>query len=125
MIRRYAPIAPSRGTEWPTEVRRAIRARDGGYCVGERAGFPPDVLAKCIRVPVELDHVRASGALGMKSRSTVDNGVELDPFCHRWKTQHGKTARPLLIAYIEGKEPGCTHVDPVFGCCDSRTRGVA
>jgi hypothetical protein len=36
----------------------------------------------------------------MKSRSTEDNGVLLDPWCHRWATEHGKEARPLLLEYL-------------------------
>ncbi len=98
-LRRYAPMKPSRGTVWPQEVARAIRARDK-LCVGPRAGFPelwedwrPDS-------PMEIDHVRASGGMGMKSRSTEDNGVLLCSWCHRWKTEHGREARPLLLAYL-------------------------
>lgn len=108
------------GTVWPPEIRAAIEARDGGYCVGARAGFPARVLQACVGQPVEIDHVR-SGGMGMKSPSTVDNGVCLDAWCHRWKTENGRTARPLLIEYLANAS-GCTHVDPVFGCpfCDSR-----
>lgn len=115
-LRRYAPIAPSRGTQWPTDVRRKIAERDGGYCVGERAKFPPEVLERCIRVPVELDHIRVGG-MGVKSRSTVDNGAQLCPFCHRWKGLNGKKARPLLIDYVNGRAADdCGHVDPNPAC---------
>jgi hypothetical protein len=95
-LRRYAPIQPSAGTRWPPEVAAEIRERDGGVCVGARAGFP----VVCVGKPVELDHVRASGGMGMKSRSTPDNGVCLDPWCHRWKTSNGREARPLLLEYL-------------------------
>jgi hypothetical protein len=100
-MRRYAPLAPSRGTVWPPKVKAEIIERDGGRCVGARAGFPTLVLFTCRSIPVELDHVLAGG-MGMKSRSTADNGVCLDAFCHRWKTLHGREARPLLLAYLAG-----------------------
>jgi hypothetical protein len=99
-LRRYAPLKPSRGTQWPRDVREQIVARDSGHCVCARAGFPLDVIARCPVYPVELDHVRASGALGRKSRSTVDNGVCLSNSCHQWKGLNGRTARPLLLAYL-------------------------
>lgn len=108
-------MKPSRGTVWPKDVRDAILDRDHG-CVCASAGFPLEVIRACPVYPVELDHVRAGG-MGMKSRSTVDNGVALSPPCHRWKTEHGREARPLLIDYIarvSGED--CGHVDPVFGC---------
>lgn len=90
-------MKPSRGTTWPYLVRRVITTRDGGYCVGPRAGFPE---LGCMGGPIEIDHVRASGGMGMKSDSTVDNGALLCPVCHRWKTEHGKDARPLLLDWI-------------------------
>lgn len=99
MIRRYVGLKPSRGTTWPPEVRLFITQRDHGRCVCARAGFPLEVIAQCPAYPVELDHVRAGG-MGMKSRSTVDNGVSLSNSCHRWKTEHGRVARPLLLAYL-------------------------
>jgi hypothetical protein len=88
------------GTRWPPDVRAAILERDNGRCVCARAGFPLDVIAECPGYPVELDHVRVGG-MGMKSRSEADNGVALSPQCHRWKTLNGRTARPMLIAYIQ------------------------
>jgi hypothetical protein len=113
-LRRYTELRPSLGTRWPPEVRAAILARDGGRCVCRRANFPPEVIAVCPSRPVELDHVRAGG-VSLKSRSTVDNGVCLSNWCHRWKTEHGRDARPLLIDYIEDRVQ-CTHVEPEFGC---------
>lgn len=103
-LRRYTPLKASAGTTWPRETRELIVERDDGHCVCRKAGFPPEVIAQCPSYPVELDHVRASGALGMKSRSTLDNGVCLSAPCHRWKTNNGRVARPLLLAYIDWHE---------------------
>lgn len=97
------PMKPSRGTEWPRPVREAIVERDSGHCVCARAGFPLEVIARCPVYPVQLDHIRASGALSMKSRSTLDNGACLSIPCHDWKGLHGREARPLLIAYVDRK----------------------
>lgn len=97
-LRRYAPIPKSRGTTIPAEVRRAVHERDLG-CVGARLGWPCHVDKRGI----ELDHVRASHGVGMKSPSTVDNLVALCNDCHRWKTEHGREARPLLVAYLESR----------------------
>lgn len=94
-LRRYAPLAPSRGTAIPPSVRLEVHLRDQG-CVGMLLGWPgPHTSA------LELDHVRASGGLGMKSRSTADNLVALCGDCHRMKTSHGRELRPALIAYLE------------------------
>jgi hypothetical protein len=94
-------MKPSAGTHWPPEVAAAIRRRDG-FCVGPRAGFPELWEADFVgwAGSFEIDHVRASGGMGMKSRSTEDNGVLLCGWCHRWKTEHGREARPLLLAYL-------------------------
>jgi hypothetical protein len=115
-LRRYTPLHPSKGTQWPRDVRAAILERDESRCVCVRADFPPDVIAQCPVYPVELDHVRASGGISMKSRSTLDNGVALSGPCHRWKTEHGREARPLLLDWIARRESDCGHVDPRYGC---------
>ena len=94
-MRRYAPIAPSKGTTWPTAVREAAYARDGG-CVGPLVGMPGECQGG-----VELDHIRASGGIGMKSRSTLDNAATLCGSHHRVKTNAGKTWRPVLLEYVE------------------------
>lgn len=97
-LRRYAPLKRSRGTVWPPRVKQAIFERDGWECVGGKLGFPAHDALLCRAI--EPDHVRASHATGMKSRSTVDNGATLGAACHRWKTDHGKEARPALLDWI-------------------------
>lgn len=117
-LRRYAPISPSRGTVIPADVRIAVRVRDR-YCVCDRAGFPAEVQERCRQnyTEPEIDHVRASGGIGMKSDTKLDNLVLLGAWCHRWKTSNGRIARPLLLAYLERvTDPHDTHVDPVAGC---------
>jgi hypothetical protein len=98
-LRRYAPMKPSRGTTWPAEVRAEIEARDP-FCVG--ALIPGFGESECYGQP-ELDHVRASHGTGMKSASVASNGVRLCAWHHRWKTEHGREARPLLLAYLSSK----------------------
>jgi hypothetical protein len=114
-LRRYAPMRQSRGTEWPPEVRAEIERLDDHHCVCARAGFPLEVIARC-GGDSQVDHVRASHGIGMKSRSTVDNGVVLSAWCHRWKTEHGREARPLLLDWIARRTGDCGHVEPSFGC---------
>ena len=99
-MRRYAPIKASRGTTWPLAVQVQIRHRDG-VCVGPRIGMPGECFGA-----LEIDHVRASGGMGMKSRSTVDNGTLLCSTHHRIKTEHGREWRPRLIEWIESKGEG-------------------
>jgi 5-methylcytosine-specific restriction endonuclease McrA len=94
-LRRYAPIKESHGTVIPASVRIAVLQRDQ-ICVGRKIGFPTECSG-----PLELDHVRASHGMGMKSATSEDNLVSLCGACHRWKTAHGREARPLLLAYLE------------------------
>jgi len=54
---------------------------------------------------VGKDHVRASHGIGMKSRSTADNGVLLCGRHHRVKTEDGRTWRPLLVGYLSLRYP--------------------
>src|SRR5258706_8523707 len=118
-LRRYTEMKPSRGTLWPPEVRAEITVLDGGRCVCRRAKFPEEVIARC-GGQIELDHVRAGGT-GMKSESTVENRVSLSSWCHRWKTEHGREARPLLLDRIPRRTPDCSHVDR-NPSCGVRTR---
>lgn len=96
-LRRYAPISPSRGTVIPPTLRIEVFTRDGG-CVGPRVGmgYP------CVGA-LEPDHVRASHAMGMKSRTTADNLVSLCSQHHRMKTEAGRTWRPRLLDYLAGR----------------------
>lgn len=96
-MRRYAPIAPSKGTVIPKDVRLTVLQRDAkatGGCVGF-GRFPVECAG-----PLELDHVRASHGMGMKSETEPWNLVALCGACHRWKTANGRTARPILLAYL-------------------------
>lgn len=95
MLRRRTPLKPSRGTTIPPAVRLAVHLRDNG-CVGQRLGWPGPHTSR-----LELDHVRASGALGMKSATAIDNLVALCLECHHAKTNNGRALRPELLAYLE------------------------
>lgn len=98
-LRRYKPLTakPPADPDY-RRVKAYVRARDR-ECVGRVVGFP----TRCFGYP-EMDHVRASGALGKKSRTSEDNCVLLCSECHRFKTLNGKLARPALIAYLERVE---------------------
>lgn len=95
-LRRYTPLASSMGTPIPGAVRLAVRDRDQG-CIGPRIGLPGACAG-----PAEPDHIRASGALGKKSPSTVGNLATLCRYVHhRYKTENGRLVRPKLIAWVE------------------------
>jgi hypothetical protein len=70
VLRRY-PSFRRRVTSYsdpvPLAVRAHVRERDRG-CVFSHLGIPHLCLGA-----LELDHVRASGGLGLRSRSTPDN----------------------------------------------------
>lgn len=94
-MRRYQPLKPSRGTVIPADVRTEVMNRDRG-CVGHRVlGMP----GPCT-FGIELDHVRASHGIGLKSETTARNLISLCPLAHRLKTDYGKTWRPLLLEYL-------------------------
>lgn len=86
-----------------------VRARDGG-CVAERAvnGAAEIRTELECRGRVEVDHVRASGGLGMKSETHRTNLVCLCSHHHRLKTEYGKTWRPILLHYLEMVEGPAT-----------------
>lgn len=86
-----------------------VRARDRG-CVAARAvAATGDLrlleLGLACDGPLDVDHVRASGGLGMKSETHRRNMVVLCRHHHRAKTEYGKTWRPLLLAYLDRVEP--------------------
>ncbi len=68
------------------------------------ASSPPSGSPIPVSGALELDHVRASGGLGLRSRSTPDNLVLLCPAAHRIKTLAGRRWRPVLLAWIERAE---------------------
>lgn len=92
-MRRYAPVKPSTGTRIPPEMRLRVLTRDSG-CVGF-GRFPVECAGG-----LELDHVRASHGTGMKSTTCDCNLVALCGSCHRYKTEHGRDARPILLDYL-------------------------
>lgn len=92
-MRRYAPIKASKGTVIPPAMRLRVLTRDNG-CVGFRR-FPGPCGS-----PLELDHVRASHGIGMKSVTCDCNLVALCGECHRYKTANGRVARPILLDYL-------------------------
>lgn len=94
-MRRYAPMKASRGTVISSQIREQVMARDFG-CVGPRVGMGMDCAGS-----LELDHVRASHGIGMKSPTDAANLVVLCGAHHRLKTEHGKEWRPVLLAYLE------------------------
>jgi hypothetical protein len=106
-LRRRSDLKPSIGTQWPRDVRDAIYARDQG-CVGPRLGMPGACVGE-----VYPDHVRASGGIGMKSESTVANGISVCAQHHKLKTDNGRTWRPVFIEWIDAHaDPHAAHVDP-------------
>jgi hypothetical protein len=128
VLRRYAPMRKSIGTRWPPEVRAHVSAHQT-TCLGTIAGMP----GRC-EGGLELDHIRASGGIGMKSDSIATNAARLCGAHHRLKTREGRTWRPHLLdalailirgcaeceaEHLEHYGPladDCGHVDPVWGC---------
>lgn len=94
MIRRRSPMKPSAGTRWPPAVLAHVRTHQSG-CAGAAAGMPGDCLGAR-----EADHVRASGGVGMKSKSIATNCALTCSWHHSLKTREGKTWRPRLLAVI-------------------------
>ena len=98
-LRRYAPLKPSRGTMISAKLRAEVLARDRWHCVGPQVLM----LGPCFG-RVELDHVRASGGLGMKSPTERGNLASLCSTHHRVKTLNGRKWRPLLLDYIAQRD---------------------
>lgn len=101
-LRRYAPIAKSRGTTWAPEVRRHV-ANHQPWCCGPMAEMPGECAGAS-----ELDHVRASGGISMKSLSIATNAAQMCSVHHRLKTNAGKTWRPRLLTVIAALASECT-----------------
>lgn len=101
-LRRYAQMKPSKGTVIPLSLRVAVKFRDmkardeWPVCVGPIVGMPGDCAGQS-----EIDHVRASGGIGMKSPTELGNLVSLCSTHHREKTENGRKWRPKLLAYLE------------------------
>jgi 5-methylcytosine-specific restriction endonuclease McrA len=105
--KRKAPKV-KRDTDAERAEKNYVRARDNG-CVAARAvAASGDLtlvgLGLSCDGPLDVDHVRASGGLGMKSPTHRTNMVVLCRHHHRAKTEYGKVWRPLLLAYIERVE---------------------
>ena len=102
------PPKVKRDTDQEMAEKNYVRARDRG-CVAPRCHSPisgdpmPRQELKCDG-PLDVDHVRASGGLGMKSPTHRTNMVVLCRHHHRAKTEYGKVWRPLLLAYLERVE---------------------
>lgn len=90
--------------------KRYVRERDRG-CVANQIlhedGRPLSWGSPC-EGGIEVDHVRASGGLGLKSETTRRNMLCLCTWHHRLKTEYGKVWRPLLIDYLERVEGPAT-----------------
>ena len=102
-LRSKTRLKPSRGTVIPSHVRNYVYARDG-VCVGPLVGMP----GACDGW-LELDHVRASGGVGMKSASTAANLLLLcGRIHHPLKTREANRWRSALVAYLERVEGTAT-----------------
>ena len=91
-----------RDTAHELAEKRYVRNRDNG-CVAARPSMEQTGATRCDG-PLDVDHVRASGGLGMKSPTHRTNMVVLCRWHHRLKTEYGKVWRPLLLAYLERVE---------------------
>jgi hypothetical protein len=78
---------------------------------------------------VELDHVRASHGMGMKSESIATNAAQLCGWHHDLKTRDGRTWRTALLTVIAALVRDCAacqaefhegHVDPCGPDCRAR-----
>lgn len=98
---RRTPLKRSAGTRWPRTVRDHVAVHQA-RCIGNLAGMP----GACAGMP-ELDHVRASHGLGMKSESIATNAARLCNFHHAQKTLDGRTWRPRLLTVVARLAAGC------------------
>ena len=93
-----------RDTDEEAAEKNYVRARDRG-CVARRLlGVDSSGRPAACDGPLDVDHVRASGGLGLKSPTHRANMVTLCRHHHRAKTEYGKVWRPILIDYLERVE---------------------
>jgi hypothetical protein len=103
--------AQKRDTASEAAEKAYVRQRDRG-CVADRARsktWTPNrtwLSGGTCSGRLEVDHVRASGALSKKSVTHRSNMVLLCSWHHKLKTEYGRTWRPLLLAYLERVEVG-------------------
>lgn len=89
----------SAGTVIPAPLRAEVYMADHHRCVGPRVGMPGECQGSG-----SLDHVRASGGIGLKSVTERGNLVYMCLGHHRLKTDNGRVWRPRLLAYIEERD---------------------
>lgn len=92
---------PKKDRKWPEGLHDYIVERDQG-CVAHRLQLGRD--RPCFG-KVQVDHVRHSGGIGMKSPTEAWNLVSLCGQHHYSKTVHeGGDWRPVLIKYLQDIE---------------------
>ena len=104
MKRPSSPFAPPPPKKVRIRPRKDPVTRDLADYLARRDGRCAMAKIRADHVcdgPSEIDHVRASGGLGLRSPSTEANTVRLCRWGHRLKTEHGRVWRPLLLRYIE------------------------
>lgn len=81
------------------DVYGRVMARWGHVCVGPRAGLPGACAGR-----LELDHV-LNGGMALRGPSTEENLLPLCQAHHRYKTEHARLARRLLVALLASGQP--------------------
>jgi hypothetical protein len=104
-LRRVMPLTAKPSATIAPVLRERVRNRDrlivgGNGCVGRYVG-----MTGFCGGSMELDHVRASHAMGMKSETVAKNLATLCGVHHRMKTENGRHWRPMLIEYLDRSEP--------------------
>src|SRR5690606_36114238 len=104
MTRPASPFAAPPPKKVRIRPRKDPVTRDLAAYLAKRDGRCAMVKIRADHVcdgPSEIDHVRASGGLGLRSPSTKANTVRLCRWAHLTKTYLGRVIRPLLLDYIE------------------------
>lgn len=99
---RRGALKSSGGTRWPTAVRLHVETHQRG-CLGAAVNMPGPCAGA-----LELDHIRASGGIGMKSLSIAVNAARTCTWHHSIKTREGRTWRPKLIAEVARLASECS-----------------